>query len=80
MTSRSFRVKLTPILLCHTWSQISDPLLKLRHKLTTPFKKAVILACRKQKQVWLQLTKRLLTFVVECRAVASASVPLVVYA
>jgi len=45
MTSRNFRVKLSPSSLSHLVT-ILLPLPKLRHKITPLFKKAVLIACR----------------------------------
>ena len=86
MTSHNFMVKLTlpSVTLSHK-SRI--PLPKLRHKLTvpSPFKKALIIACRNKSDFSFLISTSavnvtLFTFADECRAVASAAVPLGVYA
>jgi len=87
MTSRNFRVKLTPF-----------PSVTLGHKSGTPyrnyvvtslqlppFKKTVIIACRNKSDFSFLISTSavnvtLLTFAAECRAVTSAAAPLVVYA
>jgi len=87
MTSCNFRVKLNPRSLSHLTTNLgpSFPLPKLRHKLTTshPFKKAVIIACRNKSDFSFVLTSAVnvtARIAAECRAVASAATPLVLYA